>query len=222
MLTAIVQHPPASSSLLLPISSYLLVLTLFSAQCLLPGPLLAPFPVRFAAHAGGCIGVSLLGMGCEGAEWGPSTPALPALARSLPWDAAAALCPAPWAGCGAGFCPCYITASQCCHPTKPNIPAWAWRTLGINKRGKGLLAVLCGGDHWVLGWVLWCLHGQSGPGLLSACRQLRETWLSHKTCWKRKLSSITALVRRLHVAGHDPGSGADQEGRIWIRPGRRC
>lgn len=75
---------------------------------------------------------------------------------------------------------------------------------------------------WVLGWVLWCLHGQSGPGLLSACRQLRETWLSHKTCWKRKLSSITALVRRLHVAGHDPGSGADQEGRIWIRPGRRC
>lgn len=114
------------------------------------------------------------------------------------------------------------SASQCCHPSKPNIPAWAWRTLGIDKRGKGLLAVLCGGDRWVLGWVLWCLHGQSGPGLLSACRQLRETWLSHKTCWKRKLSSITALVRRLHRAGHDPGSGADQEGRIWIRPGRRC
>lgn len=59
----------------------------------------------------------------------------------------------------------------------------------------------------MLGWVLWCLHGQPGPALLSACCQLWETWLSRKTCWKRKLSSITALVRRLHGAGDVLGSG---------------
>lgn len=124
-------------------------------------------------------------------------------------------CPLP----GAPGRECCKDAACAAPGSRCHSPAWTWHTLGIDERGKGLLAVLGGGDLSVLGWVLWCLHGQPGPGLLSVYRQQGETWISSKTCWKRKLSSIIALVRTGLGTCRDLGQTKQAGSRLYQRGG---
>jgi len=56
--------------------------------------------------------------------------------------------------------------------------------------------------------------GSQALDCLSACPRLGKTWVSRKTFWKGKLVSRTALAGGLRGAGHEPGSGEDQE--AWI------
>lgn len=86
-------------------SSYLLVLALVSASCPLPSTPPALLPTSFPSLAGGCIGLSLLGVGSVGAGWDPGTPTPPALARRPLHGAPAAPCPVPRAERSAWRCP---------------------------------------------------------------------------------------------------------------------
>jgi len=131
--------PSLSSSPVLPISSYLLVLTLFSASCPLPSTPPAPFPTSFPALVGGCVGHLLLGAGCVGAGWDPSTPTPPALALPLLHGAAAAPCTKPWVECGAGCCP-RCTGLLVLQPCKAKQP---WLKMTNPRHGQARLGPLC-------------------------------------------------------------------------------
>lgn len=116
----------------------------------------------------------------------------------------AALCPVPWAGRGAGCCPCCSQQSQ---TALPGLGApWAWTS---EARASLLSSLEEMGGCWV-GFYGVCMDSQA----LHCCLPV-ASWerLAFPTRLVGK-SSITALVGRLHGVGDVLGSGTDQAG--WI------